>query len=79
MIIELMNCEQTLLDEIACPEAKRLDVSKTYRLALESSERGRIDWAKVNKAIVSRWSLHALNWIKEKAWSGQCFAPKGRR
>lgn len=76
MIIELADCERTLLDEIACPEAKRLDIAKTYALALKSSECNRVDWAKVNAAIIQRWSKSALIWIKEKAWSGKAFAVK---
>jgi hypothetical protein len=73
MVIELAACERTLLQEIGMKEMKRLDVAKTYALALRSSERDRIDWAKVNRAIIDRWSVSALNWIKERAWSGKCF------
>lgn len=73
MPFELAACESTLLSEIARPESKRLDVAKTYCLALRSSECNLIDWKKVDKAILERWSFHALNWIKERAWSGKCF------
>lgn len=68
---ELAGCTQTLLDEIANKEMKRRDVAKTYALAIRSSEK--TDWAKVNAAIVARWSKSALLWIKEQAWSGKCF------
>lgn len=67
MRIELANCEATLLDEIANPIFKRADVAVTYGLALRSSERDRIDWGKVNRAILARWSQHALMWIKDRA------------
>lgn len=78
--IELGDCEATLLREIADRSCKRLDVAKTYCLALRSTERGRIDWPKVNRAIVERWSSSALEWIKNKAWSGACFGSReGRR
>lgn len=70
---ELRNCQAALLDEIACPEATRNDVAKTYALALRSSERPAVDWRLVNAAIIARWSLSALEWIKERAWSGECF------
>lgn len=73
MRMELANCENTLLGEIACPEMRRKDVARTYALALRSSERGSIDWMKVNAAIIERWSMFALKWIKQQAWSGKCF------
>lgn len=68
MRMELANCEATLLEEIANPACKRDDIAATYRLALLSSERDRIDWGKVNRAIMERWSVAALTFIKERAW-----------
>lgn len=62
---------QTLLDEIARKRTTRKDVAKTYALAIRSSED--TDWTAVNKAIIGRWSLSALKWIKGQAWSGRCF------
>lgn len=73
MTIELADCENFLLNEIAMPAMKRIDVAKSYRLALESAERDAIDWAKVNHAIIDRWSKSGLNWIKNQAWSGKCW------
>jgi hypothetical protein len=75
MVIEMSNCENTLLNEIGNTHFKRKDIAKTYRLAMQSSEcqNNLIDWRKVNEAIVARWSFSALNWIKEQAWSGKCF------
>ena len=72
MHIELMDCTRVLLDEIGNMRMTRRDVAKTYALALRSSEEP--DWAVVNKAIMKRWSRHALEWIKTQAWSGKCFA-----
>jgi hypothetical protein len=77
--IELAGCERVLLEEIAEPQFKRRDVAKTYALALRSSERDRVDWGKVNRAIIARWSFHALNWIKEQAHSGKCFEERKAR
>lgn len=76
-IFTLAACTQTLLDEIANPIFKRRDVAKTYALALRTHQAGheQVDWKRVNDAIIARWSVHALNWIKEQAWSGKCFAP----
>jgi hypothetical protein len=28
-----------------------------------------VDWPYVNARIVSRWSLYALTWIKQRAWA----------
>lgn len=57
---------ERLLVEIANPAAKRLDVAKVYGLALRS--RDNTDWPQVNRAIIQRWSVSALVWIKQKAW-----------
>ena len=60
--------EGYLLEEIANPAMKRLDVAKTYRLILASGDQARVSWRTVNTAIVDRWSLSALDWIKRFAW-----------
>ena len=72
--IELSNCEWVLLNEIGMKEVKQKSVAMTYALALHSSERGRIDWQKVNRAIIDRWSISGLAHIKKLAWSGKAFA-----
>jgi hypothetical protein len=71
---ELTACTATLLREIALPEMKRRDVAKTYALAMRSSDP--TDWGAVNRAIIARWSVSALNWIKEQAHSGKCWGEK---
>lgn len=68
-----MNCEQTLLEEVAASHSTPKDISQTYALALKSPERPTIDWAKVNAAIIQRWSLAVLKRIKSCAWNGGCF------
>ena len=73
MTLNLIFCEQTLLREIGDPSCKRLDIAKTYALTIKSSEQSQVNWAKVNKAIETRWSRHALYWIKDQAWSGKAF------
>ncbi len=75
--MELTNCTGVLLREIAMPEMKRKQISQTYALALRSSEA--TDWKAVNEAIVKRWSLSCLTWIKEQAWSGKCFSKPAER
>ena len=67
---ELAACTETLLNEIA-NGAPRRAVAQTYRLAMQSSQP--TDWARVNTAIIERWSLSGLSWIKKQAWSGKCF------
>ncbi len=72
-MLELACCEQTLLREIEDKFFKRLDIAKTYALAMKSSECSSVDWAKVNAAIIERWSLSGLVYIKNQAWSGNCW------
>jgi hypothetical protein len=66
---ELGDPEGQLLKEIADPSMTRRDVALTYGLAIRSGKE-RVDWPKVNRAIVDRWSLSALEWIKDFAWKG---------
>ena len=70
MPLELACCTETLLDEIA-QGAPRKAVAQTYRLAMQSSLP--TDWKRVNEAIIARWSVSGLTWIKKHAWSGKCF------
>jgi len=71
MTLELANCTNHLLREIADPGMKRRDVAQSYALAMLSSEIP--DYARINAAIVARWSLSALEYIKHLAHSGRCF------
>ena len=71
MIIELADPTGTLLQEIENRKCTRNIVAKTYALALRSSVE--TDWSKVNRAIIARWSVSALEWINRRAWSGKCF------
>lgn len=76
--IYLAAPEWQILREIAEPSLKRRDIAQTYHLAIKAqAEDGAvIDWARVNAAILARWSPSSLEWIKKQAWSGKCFAPK---
>lgn len=62
----LCDPEGTLLSEIADKRMKREDVALSYALALRAG--GDLDWPAINRAIVDRWSISALKWIKEYAW-----------
>lgn len=75
MTIELAACTDMLLHEIA-QGASRRAVARTYRLAMQSSHE--TDWKRVNEAIIARWSVSGLTWIKQQAWSGKCFDARKR-
>jgi len=64
--IELTDCTNVLLAEIADDEMKRRDVALTYAMALVARET--VGWHAVNKAIIERWSKSGLMWIKKQAW-----------
>jgi hypothetical protein len=70
MILELADCENTLMREIEDRRMKQRDVAITYGLTLRSSERARVDWYRVNTAIIERWSPAGLENIKRLAWKG---------
>lgn len=76
--VELACCEMVLMGEIGDKHFTRKHIAQTYALALRSQEarEGLIDWGKVNRAIMERWSPNALGWIKKQAWSGKCFEEK---
>jgi len=68
MIAELCNCESALIQEIGDHTMHRKDVALTYAMSMLSSECDSINWGKVNRAIIDRWSRYALVWIKTRAW-----------
>lgn len=65
--MELAACTDTILSEIT-QGATRRAVAQTYRLAMQSSQP--TDWPRVNAAIIARWSVSGLQWIKKQAWRG---------
>lgn len=70
MRIEMVDVEGQLLREIADTRMKRDDVAVTYAFAIRQAQQTgeSIDYAKVNHAILDRWSMAALRHIKEQAW-----------
>lgn len=64
--IVLGNPEGTLLEEVADKRMKRRDLAMSYALALRTPEE--VDWSRVNAAILGRWSVAGLKWIKTHAW-----------
>lgn len=58
---------QDVLDAIADHRCTRDDVAVEYATALRAyGPNG--DWAGINGAILGRWSMSGLRYIKEKAW-----------
>lgn len=66
MRIEMVDVEGQLLREIADTRMKRADVALTYAFGLRQQDE--VDWPKINRAIIERWSLSGLTWIKTEAW-----------
>ena len=63
MEIELMFCEETILQEIADKNFTRDSIAITYVFCMDSSEK--VDFAKINKAIITQRSRNALKYIKK--------------
>ena len=66
MKVELMFCEEIILQEIGNKESTRDNVAVTYAFCRTSREK--VDFSKINIAIINRWSFSALKYIKSKAW-----------
>ena len=67
MKVELMFCEETILREIADKNFTRDDVALTYAFCRETKESQNMNFRTINEAIVKRWSLSALEYIKSEA------------
>lgn len=67
MTIELRDCEQMLLREIADQRMTQASVGLTYAMAICSSECRTIDWPVVNRAIMDRWPRGGLMRVKKFA------------
>ncbi len=62
------SLEDHLYEAIGDPKATRDDVAALYALGLRRSVIEESNWAKINQAIIDRWSMSALRYVKEKAW-----------
>ena len=65
--VELMFCEEAILQEIADKHFTRDDVALTYAFCRDAKETQNVNFRTINEAIVKRWSLSALDYIKGKA------------
>ena len=72
--IEIAAVETTIENEIS-QGATRKTIAQTYALALRSS--WPTDWQRVNRAIIKRWSVAGMLWIKKHAHAGTCFTTPG--
>jgi FixJ family two-component response regulator len=71
--------------ELAFPESQiereisqgltQKQIAMTYALALQIKSK-RVDWARINMAILNKWGAKALNRIKDMAHTGSCFKKK---
>ena len=61
----MLSTTKAILAEIA-NGSKRLAVARSYRWALALGLA--TDWKTVNEAIIARWSISGLAWIKKEAW-----------
>lgn len=65
--VTMVDVEGQILREIADPKMKRDDVKLTYAFGIRDCPDD-VDWRRVNHAILDRWSMNALKYIKEGAW-----------
>lgn len=67
--INMVGCTDAILQEVGCKEASRKDVALSYAMAIKSQADGADspDWGKINRAILDRWSMSALEFIKKRA------------
>lgn len=70
MRVELVNPERVILEEIKNPKMTRNSVALTYAFCLRQCQhgRGKINFNRVNQAILDRWKPSALDYIKARAW-----------
>ncbi len=68
MQVDLVDPEEQLLYEIADSRMKRTDVALSYAFAIRQRATDNPDFRKINKAIIERWSMSGLEWIKNRAW-----------
>lgn len=65
MKVEMLDIENVIRREIDS-KCKQKTIALTYAFALFASYE--VDFGKINKMIIERWSLSGLESIKKKAW-----------
>ncbi|MGH8525108.1 MAG: hypothetical protein ACREXY_13120 [Gammaproteobacteria bacterium] len=66
MQVDMVDPGEQILREIADKRVTRDDVALTYAFCVRQA--ADVNYKQVNQAIIDRWSLAALKYIKEKAW-----------
>ena len=66
LTIRLANPQRVILAEISNPVFKRDSVATTYAFCIRQNEE--CDFPTINRAIIDRWSVSALEYIKQRAW-----------
>lgn len=66
MNVEMVSMEEMILQAIEDKASKRDSIALRYAFCISSDEV--IDYKKINRAIMARWSKSALNYIKRGAW-----------
>jgi hypothetical protein len=66
MRVDMVDPQGTIMRDIEDPRMTRDDVAMTYAFCIRQA--GEIDFAAINRAIVDRWSLSALEYVKTRAW-----------
>lgn len=73
---------ERIVTELAFPESQiereiengctQKQIAQTYALALQIKST-KVDWRRINMAIVNKWNANTLNRIKDMAHRGTCF------
>lgn len=65
-----MSMTDKLIAEIQRDGSNRKSIAAVYRegIWMDSNDCERVDWPSVNAAILSRYSVSGLNYIKAQAW-----------
>lgn len=69
MQINLVCCTQVIQQEIKSG-CTRKGLALTYAMAIRSEAQGadKPDWPTINRAILSKYTISGLEWIKKRAW-----------
>lgn len=63
-----MNEQELRINEaIADKECRQADIAGLYRELIEQGN-GTVDWPRINRLIIDRWSIAGLKKIKRLAW-----------
>lgn len=66
MQVDMVDPQGVILREIADNRLTRDDIASTYAWCIR--QRDECDFRVINQAILERWSLSGLAYIKKRAW-----------